>query len=173
MALDPLADALRRGGDIARRGASSATASPIRTTCDILILHRGERAFVIMNLYPYNTGHLMIVPNAPRGLSGGCRAEVMREMAELAGRCCVQFAARLSPDGFNLGLNVGAVAGAEWPTICTSTSSRAGRRRQLHADPGRDDGYAGADPGDVCQDSRATSRRAGIQQSGNNSRDRR
>jgi ATP adenylyltransferase len=77
-----------------------------------LILHRGERAFVIMNLYPYNTGHLMIVPNAHVASPEDAEPEVMREMAELRGPVLRALRRALLPDGFNLGLNVGAPAGA-------------------------------------------------------------
>jgi ATP adenylyltransferase len=77
-----------------------------------LILHRGERAFVIMNLYPYNTGHLMIVPNAHVASPEDADPEVMREMAALRGPVLRALRRALSPDGFNLGLNVGAPAGA-------------------------------------------------------------
>ena len=77
-----------------------------------LILHRGERAFVIMNLYPYNTGHLMIVPNAHVASPEDADPEVMGEMAVLRGPVLRALRRALSPDGFNLGLNVGAPAGA-------------------------------------------------------------
>jgi ATP adenylyltransferase len=77
-----------------------------------LILHRGERAFVIMNLYPYNTGHLMIVPNAHVASPEDADPEAMGEMAMLRGPVLRALRRALSPDGFNLGLNVGAPAGA-------------------------------------------------------------
>jgi ATP adenylyltransferase len=77
-----------------------------------LILHRGERVFVIMNLFPYNTGHLMIVPNAHVASPENAEPDVMREMAELRGPVLRALRRALSPDGFNLGLNVGAPAGA-------------------------------------------------------------
>src|SRR5215212_2805012 len=77
-----------------------------------LILHRGERAFVIMNLYPYNTGHLMIVPNAHVASPEDAEPRVMWEMAELRRPVLRTLRRALSPDGFNLGLNVGAPAGA-------------------------------------------------------------
>lgn len=77
-----------------------------------LIVHRGERTFVIMNLFPYNTGHLMIVPNEHVASPEDADPEVMREMAELRGPVLRALRRALSPDGFNLGLNVGATAGA-------------------------------------------------------------
>jgi ATP adenylyltransferase len=77
-----------------------------------LILRRAELAFVIMNLFPYNTGHVMIVPNRhvadPEELSsdeilafGSLLPEALRALRRV-----------LSPSGFNIGMNVGAVAGA-------------------------------------------------------------
>lgn len=77
-----------------------------------LILHRGERAFVIMNLYPYNTGHVMIVPNAHVASPEDADPEAMREMALLRAPVLRALRRALAPDGFNLGLNVGASAGA-------------------------------------------------------------
>jgi ATP adenylyltransferase len=77
-----------------------------------LILHRGDRAFVIMNRYPYNTGHLMIVPNEHVASPEDADSEVTREMADLRGPVLRALRRALSPDGFNLGLNVGAPAGA-------------------------------------------------------------
>lgn len=77
-----------------------------------LILHRGARAFVIMNLYPYNTGHLMIVPNDHVASPEDADPEIMHEMAVLRGPVLRALRRALTPDGFNLGLNVGAPAGA-------------------------------------------------------------
>lgn len=77
-----------------------------------LVLYRGEHGYLIMNLFPYNTGHMMAVPNAHvdslEALPPAIRAELM-ELTALATE-----AARtvLRCDGFNLGTNIGAVAGA-------------------------------------------------------------
>jgi len=77
-----------------------------------LILDRGQRAFVIMNLYPYNTGHVMIVPNAHVASPEDAEPDLMSEMAVLRGPILRSLRRALSPHGFNLGLNVGAPAGA-------------------------------------------------------------
>jgi ATP adenylyltransferase len=77
-----------------------------------LILHRGAHAFVIMNLYPYNTGHVMIVPNVHVASPEDAAAESLAEMATLRVSVLRALRRALSPEGFNLGLNVGAVAGA-------------------------------------------------------------
>ena len=77
-----------------------------------LILHRGDRAFVIMNLFPYNTGHVMIAPNAHVASPESADADMLAEMAGLRGPVLRALRRALAPEGFNLGLNVGAVAGA-------------------------------------------------------------
>lgn len=77
-----------------------------------LILYRGTRAFVIMNLYPYNTGHIMIVPYAHAATLTALDGETLTEMMALLPWTTELLTRVLRPDGFNVGLNVGAVAGA-------------------------------------------------------------
>jgi ATP adenylyltransferase len=77
-----------------------------------LILHRGNRAFVIMNLYPYNTGHVMIVPNDHVASPETTDEETLGAMATLLRLVLRALRRSLNADGFNAGLNVGAVAGA-------------------------------------------------------------
>ena len=76
------------------------------------ILHRGRLAFVIMNLYPYNNGHVMIVPYAHEARLPALASEIVNEMMELTQvtQQVVQDAMR--PQGFNLGMNQGCAAGA-------------------------------------------------------------
>ena len=77
-----------------------------------LILHRGEQAFAIMNLYPYNTGHLMVVPIAHVASPEDATPTALAEMAALLPPTLRALRRVLNCDGFNLGINVGAVAGA-------------------------------------------------------------
>jgi ATP adenylyltransferase len=77
-----------------------------------LILHRGPHAFVIMNLYPYNTGHVMIVPNRHVATPEDAVLDTTAEMAALRVPVLRALRRALNPEGFNLGLNVGDVAGA-------------------------------------------------------------
>ena len=77
-----------------------------------LILYRGDSAFVIMNRYPYNTGHVMIVPNTHVSSPEDADSEVMSEMAGLRKPVLRAIRRTLSPEGFNLGLNIGTTAGA-------------------------------------------------------------
>jgi ATP adenylyltransferase len=77
-----------------------------------LIVARGSRAFVILNRYPYTSGHLMVVPiqhcSSLDQLDTQTRAEIM----ELSNRSVLVLQAVYYPQGFNLGMNIGEVAGA-------------------------------------------------------------
>jgi ATP adenylyltransferase len=79
---------------------------------DALIVHRGERAYVVLNLYPFGSGHLMIVPTrhvaAPRDLA----AEERVELWELLDRSLEAIESALGAQGHNVGFNLGAAAGA-------------------------------------------------------------
>lgn len=77
-----------------------------------LILTRGEHAFVILNKYPYNTGHLMIVPFRHVGEWEAMSAEEHAEIATLTAEAMQALKATSAPHGFNLGVNQGRVAGA-------------------------------------------------------------
>jgi ATP adenylyltransferase len=79
------------------------------------ILFRGEAAFVILNAFPYNSGHLMIAPQRHAGelhdLSAGERSELM----ELTSSAVDILRGALAAHGFNVGMNLGRVAGAGIP----------------------------------------------------------
>jgi len=79
---------------------------------DALILYRGKQAFLIMNLFPYNTGHLMIVPNQHVASPEELDDETQFEMALLVPIVLRAVRRALNPGGFNLGLNLGWAAGA-------------------------------------------------------------
>lgn len=79
---------------------------------EALIVLRGAKNFILLNRYPYTSGHVMIVPYAHvRGLAS-CDAETLREMMELAGRIETALNEVYRPDGMNLGMNLGRAAGA-------------------------------------------------------------
>ena len=80
-----------------------------------LVLYRGERAFIIMNRYPYNTGHLMIAPYRHVGDWTELTSEERAEIAELIALAEEKLRKLLRPDGFNVGINIGDVAGAGLP----------------------------------------------------------
>ena len=76
------------------------------------VLHRAGHNFIILNLYPYISGHLMIAPNAHLGEFGSASKETTDEMMDLAKRCQTALREVYDPDGFNLGMNLGRSAGA-------------------------------------------------------------
>jgi ATP adenylyltransferase len=76
------------------------------------ILYRGRRAYVIMNLYPYNNGHLMVIPYAHLDTLTALDEPTLTEMMVLAQRAQSAIQERMHPQGFNLGMNQGRAGGA-------------------------------------------------------------
>ena len=79
---------------------------------ETLIVHRGAKAFVILNRFPYTSGHVMIVPYAHVAELKLCDAETLGEMMQLAQRVEAVYRGEYKPDGMNLGMNLGRAAGA-------------------------------------------------------------
>ncbi|MCI0594926.1 MAG: HIT domain-containing protein [candidate division Zixibacteria bacterium] len=77
-----------------------------------LILYRGRKNIVILNRYPYTSGHLMIVPRRHIALLSALTPEESAEMMELAARAVEGMKKALRAEGFNLGMNLGRAAGA-------------------------------------------------------------
>ena len=77
-----------------------------------LIVHRGERCFVILNLFPYTNGHLMVAPYAHVGSITELDPETCAETMALAQRGIRVLEEAYAPHGFNVGFNQGRVAGA-------------------------------------------------------------
>ena len=90
--------------------------------CDILkssatdeekfILYRAEHNFVILNIYPYISGHLMIVPFSHIADLDEAAKEITDELMDLTKRCQSALREAYQPNGFNLGMNFGKAAGA-------------------------------------------------------------
>jgi ATP adenylyltransferase len=76
------------------------------------ILWRGDTAFVMMNRYPYNNGHLMVAPHAHVASLAALETAQRSELFELTARCEQVLQQAVKPEGFNIGLNLGAAAGA-------------------------------------------------------------
>lgn len=77
-----------------------------------LIVHRAEKNFIILNRYPYTSGHVMIVPYAHSADLVATPPEVLTEMMVLAQRVQKALADTYHPEGYNLGMNLGRAAGA-------------------------------------------------------------
>ena len=77
-----------------------------------LLLYRGRWNFVLLNLYPYTTGHSMVVPYAHVGMLEDIEPAALAEMMELAKRLQAALRDCYHPEGYNLGMNLGRSAGA-------------------------------------------------------------
>lgn len=77
-----------------------------------LIVYRGRLAYVILNRYPYTSGHLMVVPFKHLPSLEALQPEVRAEIMELASQAIRVLRAVYRTEGFNLGINIGEAAGA-------------------------------------------------------------
>ena len=76
------------------------------------ILYRGRENFVIMNRYPYNNGHLMVIPYQHADVLEDLSDSILAEAMVLTRACCRIIKESMHAQGFNVGLNVGEAAGA-------------------------------------------------------------
>jgi ATP adenylyltransferase len=79
---------------------------------DALIVFRGATCFVILNLFPYNNGHLMVVPNRHIATLVDAQPEELHEMMELTRLSEIALREAFDPHGLNVGINLGKAAGA-------------------------------------------------------------
>jgi ATP adenylyltransferase len=79
---------------------------------DRLVVHRGEYCFVVMNLYPYTGGHVMVTPNRHIATLDEASPPELGEMMGLARKLEQVFREVYRPDGINVGMNLGRAAGA-------------------------------------------------------------
>ena len=80
-----------------------------------LIVLRGEKNYVILNRYPYTSGHVMIVPYAHHSTLAASEPAGLAEMMQMAQRLQEALEALYHPQGYNLGMNIGRAAGAGIP----------------------------------------------------------
>ncbi|MGC5627905.1 HIT family protein [Georgenia sp. Z1344] len=104
------------GGDVRPRTGESAAcpfcATPTRDDADGLVVHRGEHAYVVLNLFPYNPGHLLVCTYRHVADLTDLTVAERDEIGRLSARAMRVVRGVSSPAGFNLGMNQGAVAGA-------------------------------------------------------------
>ena len=97
-------------------GASTDSSHPsdcvfCRRTDD-LVLIRGRLSYVILNLYPYNNGHLMVVPNRHVGSLAAATADELSELMRFTRDAEIALTEAYRPQGINVGMNLGRAAGA-------------------------------------------------------------
>ena len=93
-------------------GCVFCTALAAVDSSDNLIVHRGQRAFVILNRYPYTSGHVMIVPYEHTPNLEELDAPARAEMMELTSRATAVLRNIYNTEAFNVGMNIGEAAGA-------------------------------------------------------------
>lgn len=86
--------------------------APGKSDSDGLIVHRGETCFVLLNLFPYNTGHLLVCPYRHVALYDDATEAEILEMGELTQKAMRVLRKQLNAVGFNIGMNQGELAGA-------------------------------------------------------------
>lgn len=79
---------------------------------DNYILYRGTHCYLILNAFPYNNGHLMVIPYQHTAELADLSVDIQTEMMQLATLAVAALRRAMLPDGFNLGMNVGRAAGA-------------------------------------------------------------
>jgi ATP adenylyltransferase len=77
-----------------------------------LVVHRGATCFVILNLFPYNNGHLMVVPGRHIATLAEATTDELHELMHLTQRAEIVLRTAYQPHGINVGINIGRAAGA-------------------------------------------------------------
>lgn len=77
-----------------------------------LIVYRGKHAFLILNRFPYNSGHLMVVPFLHTSTLHALAKDIQTEMMDITNRSIQVLGEVYKPQGFNVGINIGEAAGA-------------------------------------------------------------
>ena len=80
-----------------------------------LIVQRSEHGAVVLNRFPYNNGHLLVAPKAHKGRLDELTADETLELQQTVARMVTVLERLMKPEGFNIGLNLGTVAGAGLP----------------------------------------------------------
>lgn len=88
---------------------------PLLPAEESLIVERGRSCYTVLNLYPYNSGHLMVIPYRHVAELDELAADEAGEVMRLTRRAIVALKDEYRPDGFNLGANIGSAAGAGLP----------------------------------------------------------
>lgn len=85
---------------------------PKRGDREAYIVYRGVWSYVVLNAYPYNSGHVMVAPYRHTGAFENLTREELYEIMELVVKTVATIKKAFNPDGFNIGLNIGGAAGA-------------------------------------------------------------
>lgn len=103
-------------------GGSAGSEGPVCVFCEIqkdperdetnFVLTRAAHNYVVLNLYPYISGHLLVIPNEHLGELSSAPKETTDELMDLTKRCQTALREAYQPGGFNIGMNLGRSGGA-------------------------------------------------------------
>ncbi len=96
----------------AQEGCFLCAAVDATDDAEALVVHRGERALVVANKFPYSSGHLLVAPHRHGVEFDDLADDEIVEVHRLGAAAIRALRAAMNPDGFNLGWNLGRVAGA-------------------------------------------------------------
>ena len=102
-------------GNNKQEGCVFCNAQEMQDNAENLIAHRGKFSYVILNRFPYTSGHLLVNPYQHVTTLEELDPETRAEMMELTSRCTTVLKSIYTPQGFNIGVNMGAAAGAGVP----------------------------------------------------------
>lgn len=103
---------INAGADVNRGDGCPFCAAPQKTDADGLIVYRGVTAYALLNLFPYNSGHLLVCPYRHIATYDQASAQEVAEIGEITQTAMRVLRQVSNCDGFNIGMNQGAVAGA-------------------------------------------------------------
>jgi ATP adenylyltransferase len=86
--------------------------APRHSSSESLVVFSGQTCYILLNLYPYNNGHLMVVPYRHAATLSALEAEELQELARLLQRSEAALTEAYQPHGLNIGINLGKPAGA-------------------------------------------------------------
>jgi ATP adenylyltransferase len=95
-----------------KKGCVLCQISETKSDQEMQILKRGKTCFVVMNKYPYATGHLMVIPYRHESNWTELKENEILELSQLTQQAIRALTAAFKPEGFNLGVNLGRAAGA-------------------------------------------------------------
>lgn len=95
-----------------REGCFFCQALLLPDSAENLVVYRGQSVFAILNQYPYTSGHLMVVPYMHVRNLQDIASPVRAEMMEISNKAIQALSCVYAPEGYNLGINIGDVAGA-------------------------------------------------------------
>ncbi len=98
-----------------RRGCIFCRARDARDTAKHFVIQKTRHSFSMLNLYPYNNGHIMVVPKRHKGSLEDLSAAELSDMMSLLNKTTGLLTKMLKPKGYNIGINIGKVSGAGFP----------------------------------------------------------